>query len=82
MMADEIKMDVPLFLRVLELVNEDIKEDVDLHVITDIAIDLSADGKTLTMDDYPKILDYLKEHGTDAKRHREEIENIRRLGGM
>ena len=38
---DTISMDVPLFLRMLEYAREDAQEDVDLHDVTQRAIELS-----------------------------------------
>jgi len=38
-----IKLNVPLFLRLLELVREEVKDDVPLHTLTDIAVRLSND---------------------------------------
>jgi hypothetical protein len=55
--ADTIKMDVPLFLRILEYAKEDAKTDMDLHNITEKAIILSAEGRILTMSNYNNIVD-------------------------
>ena len=49
---DVVKMDVPLFIRLLEYAREDAKTDMDLHNLTEKAIAASAEGKILTMDDY------------------------------
>ena len=49
----EIRMDIPLLIRVFEYVREDVKSDVDLHKVVERLIALGA--KTLTMADYPKI---------------------------
>jgi len=53
---DVIKLDVPLFLRLLEYAKEDAKDDMDLHRITENAIDLSRIGGTLGMIDYENIV--------------------------
>jgi hypothetical protein len=53
---DTIKLNVPLFIRLLEYAREDAKDDMDLHDITENIISLSTSGKTLTMDDYDVIL--------------------------
>lgn len=50
-----ITLTSPLLLRLLELAMEDIKDDIDLHKITEKAIDL-ANTKVLDMDDYPILL--------------------------
>lgn len=54
--TDTIKMDVPLFLRMLEYAREDAKTDMDLHDVTEMATSLSGGGKTLTMSDYDTIV--------------------------
>lgn len=48
---DSITMDIPLLIRVLELVRENIKDDADLHRIVEKLIAIRDRG-TLTMDDY------------------------------
>ena len=50
--VDSITLDVPLFLRLMELSKEDIKNDVDLHKLAEKAAGLSVDGHVLTMGDY------------------------------
>ena len=52
---DVIKLDVPLFIRLLEYAREDAKSDMDLHQLADNAIEMCSEGRTLSMDDY----DYL-----------------------
>lgn len=54
--VDTIRMDVPLFIRLLEYAREDAKTDMDLHNVTEKAISLSVDGGTLTMSDYNNII--------------------------
>jgi hypothetical protein len=53
--TDSITLDVPLFIRMLEYAREDAKTDMDLHNVTENALELSTTGKTLTMADYNKI---------------------------
>ena len=53
---DIIKLDVPLFIRLLEYAREDAKDDMDLHDVAEKAISLSETGKTLTMADYNMIV--------------------------
>ena len=48
---DTITFDIPLLIRVLELVREDIKTDMDLHRVVERLIDIRKRG-VLTMDDY------------------------------
>ena len=53
---DVIKMDVPLFIRLLEYAREDAKTDMDLHDVTESIIDIASEGKVLNMSDYNKIV--------------------------
>lgn len=73
---DIIQLDVPLFIRLLELSREDVKDDADLHDIAEIVIKLSKEGPVV-MDQYPEILKYMKKTGSE-----DELETIRRLGGI
>lgn len=54
--ADVIRLDIPLFIRLLEYAREDAKTDVDLHNVSERVINLSSSGETLTMDDYDSIV--------------------------
>lgn len=54
---DTATVDVPLLIRLLEYAREDAKNDMDLHDVTERIIALSAEGKTLSMDDYDAIVD-------------------------
>jgi hypothetical protein len=53
---DIIKLDVPLFIRLLEYAREDAKTDMDLHQVADRIIELATTGKALTMDQYDAIM--------------------------
>ena len=53
---DLIKINIPLFIRLLEYAKEDAQTDMDLHRITENVIELSKIGKTLIMADYDKII--------------------------
>ena len=53
---DIVKLDIPLFIRLLEYAREDAKTDMDLHDVTERVIKLSQSGKTLSMDSYNKIV--------------------------
>jgi len=53
---DTIKVDVPLFIRLLEYAREDAKTDMDLHNVAENIIDLSEEGQVLSMDDYNAIV--------------------------
>jgi hypothetical protein len=65
---DTIKLDVPLFIRLLEYAREDAKDDMDLHRVAENAIDLSRFAGTLGMIDYENIIG-----------PQENIEEIRRM---
>jgi hypothetical protein len=54
---DVIRVNVPAFLRIIELVREDIKDDVPLHYLTEILTRLSKTG-VITMEDYETIENY------------------------
>ena len=73
---DIIRVDVPTFLRLLELAREDVKQDADLHDIAEIVTKLSQDGP-VTMDKYNEIVAFMKQQGQE-----DEVATIRRLGGV
>lgn len=76
-MDDVIKLNVPLFLRLIELAREDIKDDVPLHRMTEIMTRISQD-KVATIDDYENIYRYTMK---DENKN-DELAMIKRLGGM
>jgi hypothetical protein len=76
-MPDIVKLDVPLFIRLLELAREDVKEDADLHDVAEAVIKLSQEG-VATMADYDSIVAFMKQQGGDNV----ELERIRKLGGL
>jgi hypothetical protein len=57
---DEITMDVPLLIRLLEYAKEDAKTDMDLHNVAERLIKLSGQG-CLSMDQYDAIVGGVKE---------------------
>ena len=73
---DVIKVNVALFMRLLELAREDIKDDMSLHFVTEIVTRISQD-RVATMDDYNNIIAYLHKN-----KHSDELETIKRLGGI
>lgn len=73
---DIIKVDVPTFLRLLELAREDVKQDADLHDIAEIVTKISQDS-VVTMDNYNDIVAFMKHQGKE-----DELDTIRRLGGL
>jgi hypothetical protein len=76
-MSDIVKLDVPLFIRLLELAREDVKQDADLHDLAEAVIKLSQEG-VVTMADYDSIVAFMKQQGGDNA----ELERIRKLGGL
>ena len=73
---DIVKLDVPLFIRLLELAREDVKQDADLHDVAEIVTKLSQDGP-VTMEKYNEIIHFMKQQGKE-----DEVQQIRRLGGI
>lgn len=53
---DIIKLDVPLFIRLLEYAREDAKTDMDLHDVAEKVIAMSSKGQVLTMADYDSMM--------------------------
>ncbi len=76
-MPDIVKLDVPLFIRLLELAREEIKDDADIHDLAEIVIKRSQQG-AVTMADYNDIVSFIKKQGGSN----EELERIRKLGGL
>jgi hypothetical protein len=58
---DTITMDIPLLIRTLELVREDIHSDPDLHFVVENLLHIK-NKKVLTMDDYAYIADIEHKH--------------------
>lgn len=73
---DIVRMDVPLFIRLLELAREDIKNDADLHDIGEIVARASK-HRTLTMAQYDMIVGFMKKQGND-----DDVKDIKRLSGL
>lgn len=65
-MADIVQLDVPLFIRLLELSREDIKQDADIHDLAQAVIAMSARGP-VTMADYDKIVGFMNKQGDTAE---------------
>ena len=65
-MADILQLDVPLFIRLLELAREDIKQDADLHDVAEAVIKMSEKGP-VTMADYDKIVSFMQSQGKPAQ---------------
>jgi hypothetical protein len=77
-MPDVVKLDVPLFIRLLELAREDVKQDADLHDVAEAVIKLSQEG-VATMADYDQIVAFMQKQGDTAT---EELNRIKQLGGI
>jgi hypothetical protein len=77
-MPDIVKLDVPLFIRLLELAREDVKQDADLHDVAEAVIKLSQEG-VVTMADYDSIVNFMKQQGSNTNA---ELDRIRKLGGL
>ena len=73
---DIIKLDVPLFIRLLELAREEIKDDADIHDVAEIVTKLSQQG-VVGMEHYNDIVSFMNKQGDDS-----ELERIRKLSGM
>lgn len=61
---DIIKMDVPLFIRVLEYAKENAKTDQELHQMTERAATMCRD-RHLTMEDYEYLVSALRREPDD-----------------
>jgi hypothetical protein len=72
---DIIKINVPAFIRLIELAREDVKNDADLHDLAEIVTKISQ-KEVVTMDHYNDIVQFMKTQGAD------ELAQIRKLGGM
>lgn len=74
---DTIKINVPAFIRLIELAREEVKNDADLHDMAEIVTKISQKEGMVTMDHYNTIVRYMKTQGTE-----DELEQIRKLGGF
>lgn len=59
--VDKVTMDIPLLIRIMEYSKEDAKSDMDLHKVAEKLTELSASGKTLSMDCYSEIVGGINE---------------------
>jgi hypothetical protein len=74
---DIIKINVPAFIRLIELAREEVKNDADLHDMAEIVTRISQKEGLVTMDHYKTIVGYMKNQGTE-----DELAQIRKLGGF
>ena len=75
---DIVKLDVPLFIRLLELAREDVKQDADLHDIAEAVIRLSQQGAA-TMANYDQIVSFMQKQGDTASKEEYAPDDIRRF---
>ena len=54
--VDVVKMDIPLFIRMLEFAREDAVDDEQLHTVTERITKMAAEGDIITMAEYDKIV--------------------------
>ena len=76
---DIIKLDVPLFIRLLELAREDIEHDADIHDLAQRVIELSKE-QPVTMANYDDIVGFMKQQGDNESVG--ELDRIKKLGGI
>jgi hypothetical protein len=75
---DKVTMDIPLLIRLLEFAREDAEDDIIIHDVAERMVNLSIQGKTLTMDDYSSIIP--SERGRMDKEERlQSLEKPRRV---
>jgi hypothetical protein len=77
-MADIVQLDVPLFIRLLELSREDIKQDADIHDVAEAVIRLSQQGP-VTMAAYDQIVSFMNKQGDTASKEEYAPDDIRRF---
>lgn len=84
---DTVKFDIPLLMRIFELVREDVKSDVELHNLVDRILSLK-NKEVLTMQDYEVIAgDSAKEKENSAGSFAgdlqyEHIDALKKLAGI
>ena len=62
---DTVQMGIPLFIRLLEYARESVKDDAELHSITERLTEICMNGNVATMDDYDKIIDKSEDESLD-----------------
>lgn len=80
--TDHVTVDIPLLIRLFELVREDVKTDVDLHNVVEKMISMKNKG-VLTMSDYEEIAS--GNQNVDTGQQPEvsaELESIKKLAGI
>ncbi len=78
-MADIVQLDVPLFIRLLELAREDVKQDADLHDLAQKVIELSQRGP-VDMASYDQLVSFMQQQGKSSMKDEEFYnDDIRRF---
>ena len=77
-MADIVQLDVPLFIRLLELAREEIKGDADIHDLAQRAIELSKNGP-IDMSSYDDLVGFMKKQGDKPADEEFAPDDIRRF---
>jgi hypothetical protein len=70
-MTDVVHLDVPLFIRLIELAREEVKQDADLHDIAEKVISISQQ-RVATMADYDEIVKFMNSQGSAAPEDQKE----------
>lgn len=78
-MADIVQLDVPLFIRLLELAREEIKGDADIHDLAQRATELSKNGP-IDMAQYDELVSFMKKQGQSSQEQEQYApDDIRRF---
>ena len=72
---DNVTLDIPLFIRLLEYAKEDAQSDMDLHKVAENIIEMSQGGTTLTMEDYDAIVS-IQKGSEDNEMSQDELNEI------
>ena len=78
---DHVSLDIPLFIRILELAREDIHSDPELHKMVERVISLKNNG-VLSMDDYDVIAGTNTPPESPQPQASPDLESIKRLAGL
>lgn len=83
-LQNTITLDVPLFIRLMGLARENIKDDAKLNDVAKAIVKLSVGGRALTMNDYEKIMraSGVVAGGRPGPQTDTEVNNIRRRAGL
>lgn len=79
--VDTITVDIPLMIRLLELAREDVKDDMELHKITERLIEIRGKGM-LTMEDYDFIANGKAKIKEEVELNEDNLDSIAKKHGM